>query len=39
MATTLARRFELEKDDADKLRVAMLLYDVGNLMLPQEILH
>lgn len=39
MATTLARRFELEKDDADKLRVAMLLYDVGNLMLPQEILQ
>lgn len=39
MATTLARRFELEKDDADKLRVAMLLYDVGNLMLPHEILQ
>ncbi|MGN1125350.1 MAG: diguanylate cyclase [Candidatus Gastranaerophilaceae bacterium] len=39
MATTLARRFELEKDDADKLRVAMLLYDIGNLMLPQEILQ
>ncbi|MBR1680272.1 diguanylate cyclase, partial [bacterium] len=39
MAMTLARRFELEKDDADKLRVAMLLYDVGNLMLPQEILQ
>ncbi len=39
MATTLTRRFELEKDDADKLRVAMLLYDVGNLMLPQEILQ
>lgn len=39
MATTLARRFELEKDDADKLRVAMLLYDVGNLMLPQDILQ
>ena len=39
MATTLARRFELEKDDADKLRIAMLLYDVGNLMLPQEILQ
>ena len=39
MATTLARRFELEKDDADKLRVAMLLYDVGNLMLPHELLQ
>ncbi len=39
MATTLARRFELEKEDADKLRVAMLLYDVGNLMLPHEILQ
>ena len=39
MATTLTRRFELEKDDADKLRIAMLLYDVGNLMLPQEILQ
>lgn len=38
-ATTLARRFELSKEEADKLRVAILLYDIGNLMLPKEILQ
>ncbi len=39
MAVTLAKRFDLPKDEVDNLRVAMLLYDIGNLMLPKEILQ
>ncbi len=39
LAVSLAKRFDLPKDDIDNLRIAMLLYDIGNLMLPQEILQ
>lgn len=39
VAVSLAKRFDLSKDDIDKLRVAILLYDIGNLVLPQEILQ
>ena len=39
LAVSLAKRFDLPKDDIDKLRVAMLLYDIGNLMLPAELLQ
>lgn len=39
MAVSLAKRFDLPKEDIDNLRVAMLLYDIGNLMLPQELLQ
>lgn len=39
LATSLAKRFDLSKDDIDKLRIAVLLYDIGNLMLPKEILQ
>ena len=39
LAVSLAKRFDLPKDDIDKLKIAMLLYDIGNLMLPQEILQ
>lgn len=38
-ATKLAKKFDLSKEEIDKLRIASLLYDVGNLMLPQEILQ
>lgn len=38
-ATNLAKIFDLSKEDVDKLRVATLLYDIGNLMLPQDILQ
>lgn len=38
-AIKLAKRFELSKDDVDKLRIATLLYDIGNLMIPQELLQ
>lgn len=39
VAVSLAKRFDLSKDDIDRLRVAVLLYDIGNLVLPQEILQ
>lgn len=39
MAAKLAKIFDLPKDEIDKLRIATLLYDVGNLMLPPELLQ
>ncbi len=39
MAVSLAKRFDLPKEDIDNLRVAVLLYDIGNLMLPSDILQ
>ena len=39
IATLLAKRFDLPKDEIDKLRIATMLYDIGNTMLPREILQ
>lgn len=39
MAVALAKSFDLTKEEIDKLRIAALLYDIGNLMLPSEILQ
>ena len=39
LATSLAKRFDLPKEQVDNLRIAMLLYDIGNLMLPHELLQ
>lgn len=39
MAVSLAKRFDLSKEEIDNLRVAVLLYDIGNLMLPDELLQ
>ncbi len=39
MAVSLAKRFDLPKEDIDNLRVAILLYDIGNLMLPADLLQ
>lgn len=39
MAVTLAKRFDLPKEEIDNLRVAVLLYDIGNLMLPDDLLQ
>ena len=36
-AISLAKRFDLPKDEIDNLKIAMLLYDIGNLLIPQEI--
>ena len=37
VAVTLAKRFDLPKEEIDNLKIAMLLYDIGNLLLPPEI--
>lgn len=39
IANLLSKRFELSKEDTDKLRIAILLYDIGNMMVPKEILQ
>lgn len=39
LAAKLAKSFNLAKEEADKLRLATLLYDIGNMMLPQELLQ
>lgn len=39
LAVSLAKRFDLPKDEIDNLRIAMLLYDIGNLMLPSNLLQ
>ena len=39
LATLLAKRFDLSKDQIDKLKIAVLLYDIGNTMLPKELLN
>ena len=38
LASLLAKRFELPKANIDKLKIAILLYDIGNTMLPKELL-
>ena len=39
LASLLAKRFDLPKESIDKLKIAMLLYDIGNTMVPKEILE
>lgn len=38
-AIELARKMELSKEDIDKLKIAMMLYDIGKLLIPEEILN
>ncbi len=38
LATLIAKRMNLSKNEIDKLKIAMLLYDIGNTMMPKEIL-
>ena len=38
LATLVAKKFKLSKTEIDKLKIAILLYDIGNTMLPDEIL-
>ena len=38
LATLIAKRMNLPKAEVDKLKIAMLLYDIGNTMMPQEIM-
>jgi diguanylate cyclase (GGDEF)-like protein len=39
LASILGKRFDLSKDAIDNLKMAVLLYDIGNTMLPKEILN
>lgn len=39
IASSLAKRFDLSKEEIDNLKIAILMYDIGNLMIPQEILQ
>ena len=36
-AVSLAKRFDLPKDEIDNLKIAILLYDIGNLLLPRDL--
>ena len=38
LATLIAKRMNLAKSEIDKLKIAMLLYDIGNTMMPQDIM-
>ena len=38
LAVLIAKRLNLAKAEIDKLKIAMLLYDIGNTMMPKEIL-
>ncbi len=39
LAVILAKRLDLTKEETDKLKLAILLYDIGNIMIPDEILN
>ncbi len=39
IATLLAKRFDLSKEAIDRLKIAVLLYDIGNTMLPKDLLN
>lgn len=39
LATKMAKIFELPEAEVNKLRIATLLYDIGNLLIPQELLQ
>ena len=39
LAALLAKRFDLPKEEIDNLKIAILLYDIGNTMLPKELLN
>ena len=38
LATLIAKRLNLPKTEVDKLKIAMLLYDIGNTMMPKNIM-
>lgn len=39
IASSLAKRFDLSKEEIDNLKIAILMYDIGNLLIPKEILQ
>ncbi len=38
LATLIAKRLNLSKNEVDELKIAMLLYDIGNTMMPKNIM-
>lgn len=38
LAVLIAKRMNLPKTEVDKLKIAMLLYDIGNTMMPKDIM-
>ena len=38
LASLIAKRLNLPKSDIDKLKIALLLYDIGNTLIPKSIL-
>ena len=39
LAVMLAKQLDLPKDEIDRLKLAILLYDIGNIMIPEEIFN
>ena len=39
LAVLLAKKLELPENEIDKLKLAILLYDIGNIMVPEEIFN
>ena len=39
LSVLLAKKLELPKEEIDRLKLAILLYDIGNIMIPEEILN
>lgn len=39
LAVMLAKKLDLQPEEIDKLRLAILLYDIGNIMIPKAILN
>lgn len=37
LAVKLAKAMEMSKEEIDKLKIAILLYDIGNIMIPESI--
>ncbi len=39
LAVMVAKKLDLPKDEIDRLKLAILLYDIGNIMIPEEIFN
>lgn len=39
LAVMLAKKLDLPKEEIDKLKLAILLYDIGNIMIPEKIFN
>lgn len=37
LAVKLAKKMDMKKEEIDKLKIAVLLYDIGNIMIPENI--